>query len=100
MFEGVLERVWSDGRLLDVVLLFVLLEVLLVAFVRRRSGRGPALIPFVFNLLSGVFLMMALREALGSSSIEMILAWLGASLVCHLVDLYARWNWRPPEAEV
>lgn len=89
-----LERMWADGRLVEFMLLFVLIEVVVVTVIRQRSGRGPAFVPFVFNLLSGVFLMLALREALGAGSIEWILLWLLASLASHLVDLYVRWNWQ------
>jgi len=41
MLESALERLWFDGRLVDVVLMFVMLEVLLVMLIRKLTGRGP-----------------------------------------------------------
>lgn len=98
MLESALERLWFDGRLVDVVLMFVMLEVLLVMLIRKLTGRGPVFAPFLCNLLAGVFLMLALREALGSQSVELILVWLLGAFASHLGDLYLRWNWQRPEA--
>jgi|GEM_PF-3107265 len=66
MLESALERLWFDGRLVDVVLMFVMLEVLLVMLIRKLTGRGPVFAPFLCNLLAGVFFMSAHAVVIGS----------------------------------
>lgn len=76
---------------MDFVIGLVALEALGFAAWRVWSGRGPRLLPFLSNLLSGAFLMLALRNALAGASWLGIAPCLAASLAAHLVDL--RWRW-------
>ncbi len=83
--------VWSEGRLIDVMLALVAVEVLVVAVMRQRKRRGPPMLPFLCNVLAGACLMLALREAFHAQSIPLILVLVSASGLFHLLDLYFRW---------
>jgi hypothetical protein len=86
---------FADGRLVDAILALVALEAFAVLGFRAVSGRGPAPLPFVANLLAGTFLLLALRNALNGAAWMWIAASLAAGLVAHLADLAARWEIAP-----
>lgn len=93
-----IEFLWADGRLVDFVLVFIVLEIILVAIVSRLRDRGPVLLPFVLNVLSGACLVAALRAALHESNATIIVFCLSAALLCHLFDVY--WRWLRPRVSV
>ena len=81
-----------DGRAIDWILGLVALEAAGLALLRQVWRRGPSLLALVGNLLSGAFLLLALRNALAGASPGLIGLCLAASLIAHLADLTARWE--------
>jgi hypothetical protein len=64
------------------------LELLLIlALARRRPGAAASL---VANLLSGLFLILALRAALVGAGAAAIGIWLALGFLAHLADLAFR----------
>ncbi|HEX8373858.1 MAG TPA: hypothetical protein VF606_01615 [Geminicoccaceae bacterium] len=87
-----MEALFTNGRIVDLILGLTVLEaVALVAF-HRRTGRGVALADLLANLLAGVCLLLALRAALLGAWWGWIALCLSASLVAHLIDLRRRWR--------
>lgn len=82
---------FASGRIVDLMLMITFVEAVLLMLWRRRTGRGPAPDKLVINLLSGVFLMLALRAALVDAWWGWIACWLVAALLAHLLDLRRRW---------
>ncbi len=83
---------FADGTVVDLILVFMLLEGIVLAVYRRRTGRGIAFVDLVAMLLAGAFLLLALRAALAGAPWSRIAIWLLAALVAHLVDLARRWR--------
>lgn len=79
-----------SGRIVDIALGLIALEVVLLARIRSRSGRAALDIGLLAHLAAGGFLLLALRAALTGSSWEVVAGWLAGGLVAHLVDLGAR----------
>jgi hypothetical protein len=71
-----MEAVFASGLLADLALGVLALEAAALWALRRFAGRGPGPAPLAFGLLSGAFLLLALRAALS----EMGPAWIGAAL--------------------
>jgi len=87
-----IEPLIDSGRIVDLMALFVLLEVAALLWWRRRTGRGIATAPLLANIGAGTCLMFALRVALTDGPAWALAAWLIGSLVCHLADLALRWS--------
>jgi hypothetical protein len=83
---------FATGRIVDLILAFTAIEAVLLVAYHRRTGRGVAPAEFLGNLLSGIWLMLALRGALTGAWWGWIALCLAASLVAHLVDLRRRWR--------
>lgn len=83
---------FSSGRVVDLVLLVMVLEVIVLGVLHRRTGRGIAATDLLAGMASGVCMMLALRAALTGMSWTWIGAALAASLVGHLLDLSRRWR--------
>jgi hypothetical protein len=83
---------FADGTVADLILLFMLLEGIVLAVYRQRTGRGMTLFDLAAMLLAGAFLLLALRAALIGASWSWIAVWLVGALVAHLVDLIRRWR--------
>lgn len=83
---------FASGRVVDLVLVLVALEAALLVWHRRRSGRGVPAAEALAFLLSGAFLLLALRAALAGASWEWVAAPLAGAGVAHLVDLRLRWR--------
>jgi hypothetical protein len=77
---------------IDAILLLLGAEAVALALWHRRTGRGPAPRRLLPNLLAGAFLLAALRTALPDGSHALLLLWLAAALLAHLVDLRGRWS--------
>ena len=89
---SVLQALVESGRIVDVMLAFVVLEVVALQVWRARSGRGIALLPLLTNLGAGVSLMLALRAQLTGMGWTAVAAFLVLSLVFHVSDLVVRWR--------
>jgi len=86
---------FDSGRIVDLIVVLVFLEAFAVLACRFLKGSGPVPLPFIINLLAGVFLMLALREALVGAAWPWIGLCLIAALGAHLSDLL--WRWEPAE---
>lgn len=82
----------GSGRLVEAILVLTLFEWCALAIFHRRTGRGVAQSDFAANLLSGMFLLVALREALVGAWWGWVAAGLTGALAAHLVDLGRRWR--------
>ena len=87
-----LESLIASGRIVDLMLTVMAVEVLAVTIYRRLTGGGIAFVPLILNIGAGGSLMLALRATLTDAGIEMIAFWLLASLVFHVADQANRWN--------
>ena len=86
------------GRLLDVVISVLLLEIVLLLAWHRRTGGGVAPRALLPNLLAGLCLMLALRAALTGAHAAWLALALAAAGAAHLFDLRQRWERRPAVA--
>lgn len=86
---------FGSGRVVDLIIGLMALESVAIFAYLRLSGRRVATAGLIGNLLAGLFLLLALRSALVSSS----WAWTGlclfAALLAHLVDLAQRLGTAP-----
>ncbi len=87
-----LESLVASGRIVDLMLTVMAVEVLAVTIYRRMTGGGIAFVPLILNIGAGGSLMLALRATLTDAGIEMIAFWLLSSLVFHVADQAKRWN--------
>ena len=78
--------------LVDAVIALTLIEGIALLAYRRLTGRGPAALDCIVNLLSGLCLMVALRCALGNAGWPWVVFWVAASGVAHAVDMKQRWT--------
>jgi hypothetical protein len=83
---------FASGRIVDLILIFTVVEIAVMAIYRRRTGHGVPTTDLAFNLLSGLFLLGALRCALAGSWWGWIGACLFGSLIAHATDLWRRWR--------
>ncbi len=80
----------SSGRMVELIIVFILIEIVALLAWRSRSPRllrKPALLG---NLLAGLFLMIAVRAALGDWPWQIVATSLSAAFVAHLADLRGR----------
>jgi hypothetical protein len=78
---------FDSGRIIDLILLFILLECVFLALWRRPALRLGELLP---NILSGAALMLAVRFALVGARWEWVALSLLGALLAHLADLGLR----------
>ena len=52
---------FTSGRVVDLILVFIFLEAVFIAIHRGKTGRGVRLREVASGILSGVFLLLALR---------------------------------------
>jgi hypothetical protein len=82
----------ASGRIVDLILGFMVLEGLVLAVWHRRTGRGLAPLDVLANVLAGACLLLALRAALVGAAWFWIALALSAALFAHLFDLVRRWR--------
>ena len=85
-------ELFASGRIIDLILGLVVVEVMALALWRRWSGTGPGLGGLAANLASGGFLLLAVRAALVDAAWQWVALALLGSLLAHLADLYGRWR--------
>ena len=83
---------FASGRVVDLILLFLALEGLVLIGWHMRTGRGIAPAEVLGLLLSGAFLMLALRAALTGAGWRAVALWLCLSGVAQAYDLWRRWR--------
>lgn len=87
-----LSHIISSGRIVDIMVLFVIVEVLLLLFYYHRTGRGVATLPLLANVGAGGSLMLALGAVLKGFDTNVIALCLVSSLIFHVTDLAIRWK--------
>ena len=87
-----LSRIVSSGRIVDIMVLFVVIEVIALIVYWRRTGRGVPTIPLLANVGAGGSLMLALGATLKGYNSNVIALLLVSSLVFHVTDLAIRWR--------
>lgn len=85
---------FASGRVVDLVLALVAAEAALLAWHRRRTGRGVPVAELLAFLGAGACLLLALRAALVGASWVWVAAALAGAGAAHLVDLRLRWRRR------
>jgi len=83
-------ELFASGRVVDLMIGFVVLEAILLVVYRRRTSRGPSAVDFLACILPGLMLMLALRAALVGAEWPWIAMYLSGALLGHLADLYRR----------
>ncbi len=83
---------FASGRAVDLVLALMVVEAALLAWHRRRSGRGVPVAELLAFLLAGACLLLALRAALVGASWVWVAAALAGAGAAHLADLRLRWR--------
>ncbi len=87
-----LEWLINSGRIVDIMVLFVVVEVVALIVYWRVKQRGVATIPLLANVGAGGSLMLALGANLKGAGYLAVAACLVAALVFHLTDLALRWK--------
>ena len=82
----------GSGHLVEAILVLTVVEGVALGAYHRATGRGVAAADVASFLLSGIFLLLALREALVGAWWGWIAAALLGALAAHLVDLGRRWS--------
>lgn len=77
--------------MIDLILVMIVAETLLLGGYHRFTGRGPALVDVLPNLLSGALLLLAVRLALTQANWAWLALVLLLSLLTHVLDLRRRW---------
>jgi len=85
-----MEQLFADGSIVDLIISFMALETVVLLGYRKISGTGLRAFDVLGLMLPGFFLLVALKEALIGSPWWLIAAFLLASLVAHLGDLWRR----------
>jgi len=76
-----LESLINSGRIVDVMVLFVVVEVLVLIVYFRKTGKGVPTVPLLANIGAGGSLMLALGATLKGADTRVIAACLVASLI-------------------
>lgn len=88
MLQGLVE----SGRIVDVILGLVAVEILAVALLARRGRSGFGPVDALVNALAGVGILLALRCALTGGGWTSVAGWLALALAAHLTDVARRWR--------
>ncbi len=82
----------SSGRIVDIMVVFVIIEVLVLVVYWKRTGRGVPTVPLLANVGAGGSLMLALGATMKGFDTQIIALCLVSSLVFHVTDLLIRWK--------
>jgi hypothetical protein len=88
----VIAELFNNGRIIDLIILLVVIEMAALLLLHRRTGQGPRPKSILPTLASGLLLMLALRAAIAELRWEFIALPVTLALVTHLVDLRQRWR--------
>lgn len=87
-----MSELFGAPALIDLILALVVVEVVALAWVRRRTGRGPEPLGLLATAAAGGCLLLALRAALADADPIWIAAALAGAGLAHLADLARRWR--------
>jgi predicted membrane protein len=82
-----------SGKLVQLIMAITAMEVLVLFVFHRITGRGIAPKDYFLNVLSGLFLMMAVWFALAKQT-HLIALFLMAAGVAHVADLVLKYKKR------
>lgn len=91
---ALLDLLIDSGRIVDIMLAVVFLEVLLLVYWWRWRRAGVPPLALLVNVGAGGSLMLALRAVLVGQQTPVVALWLLSSLVFHVADLLVRWQRR------
>ena len=83
---------FGSGQIVDLILALMAFELLALLAYRRVTGRGVAPVTLLVNILSGAFILLALRGVLVGAWWGWIGLCLIGALVAHSADLWRRWQ--------
>lgn len=89
---ALLESLIASGRIVDLMLLVIAVEVMALTAYRLSTGRGLTVPALLLNVGAGGSLMVALRFVLTDAGTLAVAGALVAALVFHVGDL--RWRWQ------
>ncbi len=87
-----LEALLGSGRIVDLMIVLLVLEIILITTLRKTKGVGIAPLPLVVNICAGASIMLALRASLTEAGWQHIAVFLLCALVFHIWDLVLRWQ--------
>ena len=87
-----LRELITSGRIVDVVLVVMSIELIVSALIAKRRGIPLDVPGLAFNIGAGASLALALRASLTGSGWEWVAGWLVSSLVFHVLDVGRRWQ--------
>jgi hypothetical protein len=82
----------ASPHLIDAILAFTVIEGTALTLWGHRTGYGLSGRRILRMLLPGIFLMLALRQALAGHPMPWVPAALAAALVCHIAELQIHWR--------
>jgi hypothetical protein len=85
-----MQELLASGRVIDLALVVMALELLLLAVMRGRAGVGLQPVNVIGQLLAGALLLLALRCVLKGGDYRWTLGFLTASFPAHVFDLIRR----------
>ena len=80
----------QSGRLTNVILVIMAVELAVFSFFLWRRNQGLGLLSFVASMLSGASLVLALRAALTDAGWFYVALYISASLLAHLAEIAIR----------
>jgi hypothetical protein len=87
-----MRELFASGRIVELILGFMLVEAVVLGIYHRRSGRGVRPLDLAINLAAGALLLLALRAALVDPDPLAPAPYLAVALLAHLADLARRWQ--------
>lgn len=88
----ILEALITTGRIVDIMVLFIGMEIVAITLYRSVSGGGIPMLPLLLNIGAGGSLILALRASLTDAGWTWVAAFLVLSLVFHAADQAQRWE--------
>ncbi|MDJ0917420.1 MAG: hypothetical protein QNJ05_06605 [Woeseiaceae bacterium] len=88
----ILSELILSGRIIDIVLGVLILELLLISMLYRTKGKGVPPYPLLVNIGAGGSLALGIKASVTGADWQWIAVWLVASLVFHILDISARWQ--------
>jgi hypothetical protein len=82
---------FATGRIVDAILALMVLELIVLIIVRKKTGRGLTTGKLLVSLSAGAALLLALHAALVGKPWQGVAPWLIVALAAHLLDLKLRW---------
>ena len=87
-----MDEFFATGAVAGAILAAMLVELVVLMWFRRRTGRGPSVAELLTGLGAGAALLLALRASLKGLEWRQIAVWLIVALVAHVADLTLRWK--------